>query len=210
MSAPSPTINPLITSNPWTYFTLNGVPSPGTIPRGGIQGFLRETGWDEQKGKGTQGATLVLKTMPPAKGKITLQLFQKLNNKSAQYPGVDDFGNWDTFVEQVLSIGPKEQVAQGLKIYHPSLLSVGVVKVVVKDYSPPIYIGRGMYHVIINLIEWQAPPPVSVVKVVATTAPSLPGQNLFADSERNIRDKNTVNRLRGASAPFGPPIPGGQ
>jgi hypothetical protein len=202
MGSPSPTINPLTSSTQWMYFTLNGVPSPGVIIKGGFKGFLRKTGWDEQKGKGTAGATLVLKTMPPSKGSFTLGLFRAFGNPGTYY-GVDDFGNFDTFVEQVLAIGPKEQQANGLAIFYPGLSSVGITKVVVEDYSPPVYAGRGMYHVTISLIEWQAPPPVSVVKVVQKSAPALPppGSGFLVDSERNIQDRNTVNKLRGAAVP---------
>jgi hypothetical protein len=200
MSAPAPTTNPLTSSATWRYFLLNGVPSPGTIVRpNGMKGFVRETGWDEKAGKGTQGATLTLKTMPPAKGSFTLQLFQALYNANASYPGVDDFGDWDAFVEQVLAIGPKEQQASGLNISYPGLASVGVYKVVVKSYTPPVYMGKGLYHVTIELIEWQQPPPVSVVKTVAKTAPDQsagPGQQINPQVQ-NLQLQIAQERLKG-------------
>ena len=163
MSSPTPTLNPIDNANLWMYFQLRGVPSPGTIPRGGIKGFKRETGWDKKKGKGTQGATLTLTTVPPVEGSITLQLFTPA-----------DFENWDTFVKNVLSISPAKQQAQGLTIYHPQFASIGLTNVVIANYTGPEHIGKGLYHVSIDFIEWQAPPAKSVVATVGQTFPDFP------------------------------------
>ena len=71
MSAPSPTLDPIKNSNLWVAFTLKGISSPGTIPKGGVKGFKRQTGWDKKKGKGTRGATLTLTSQPPVEGSFT-------------------------------------------------------------------------------------------------------------------------------------------
>jgi hypothetical protein len=160
------TLSPIKYANAWMRFDLNGVTSPGTIPRGGIRGFERETGWDEKAGKGTKGATLTLKSAPPCRGTITLQLFT-----------TQDFADWDKFVETVLGIAADKQSAEGLSIWHPAFEAVGLTSVVVKSFSPPDHQGRGMYHVMIQLIEWQQPPAVSVVSTVASTA-IQPGDGL--------------------------------
>jgi hypothetical protein len=142
------------------YFLLGGIVSPGTIAPGGIHGFKRETGWDIKKGKGTQGATLTLKDIPPIEGKITLNLITDA-----------DFAAYDAFVANVLSISPKEQQAQGLPIYYPAFSSIGLRTVVVKHYTPPIEVGgKRKYQVEIELLEWQPPPAASVVSTVTTTA----------------------------------------
>ena len=163
MPAPTPTLNPIDNANLWMYFTLRGVPSPGTIPRNGLKGFKRETGWDKKKGKGTQGATLTLTTSPPVEGTITLQLFTPI-----------DFQNWDTFVTSVLSIAPAKQKASGLAIYHPQFASIGLVSVVIANYTGPEHQGKGLYTASIEMIEWQPPPPVSIVATVGQTFPDLP------------------------------------
>jgi hypothetical protein len=160
MSAPSATLDPIRNSNTWAKFQLKGQLSAGTIPKGGVKGFKRETGWDIKKGKGTQGATLTLKDQPPAKGSFTLQLFTP-----------QDFADWDTFVLGVLSLDAKQQQAQGLAIYYPALSSVGVTTVVVSHYTAPEHQGKGMYHVTIDLIEWSSPPPVNVTSTATSTAP---------------------------------------
>ena len=220
MGSPQPTPNPITDSNLWQYFTLASYPSPGIIIRGGVKGFKRETGWDKKAGKGSQGATLTLKTLPPCEGTITLALWRALRTTSIagpgvtfasplppQFPGdqVDDFGNWDTFVENVLAIGPKEQVAEGLPISYPAFCSIGLTKVVVEWYTAPEHIRGGLYHVTIKLGEWQQPPPLSVVKTVSTTAPALPaaGAGFLADSPRNVALKAQIARAQ-ANMPNGP------
>ncbi len=147
-------------ANAWMFYTLSGLKSPGTIPRGGIKGFKRETGWDIKKGKGTAGATLTLKDKPPCEGTITVQLL------TAQ-----DFTDWDNFVSQVLTIPEQNQQANGLSIFHPSFSSIGLTTVVVKNFSPPEEQRPGLYYASIEFIEWSAPPAQSIVATVSTTAP---------------------------------------
>lgn len=160
MPSPTPTINPITDAQDWHTFLLAGVQSPGVIPPGGTEGFERPTGWDKKAGKGAQGATLTLTTQPPAEGTFTLQL------ATAQ-----DFTDWDTFVENVLSIAPAQQKASGLPIFYPEFSSIGLTTVVVEHYTGPKHVGKGMYHVKIKLIEWQPPPSTSVVSTVAHTEP---------------------------------------
>jgi hypothetical protein len=147
-------------TNSWMYFTLSGVKSPGTIPRGGVKGFRRETGWDEKAGKGTQGATLTLKTKPPVKGSITIQLITP-----------QDFTDWDNFVLAVLSIPVTNQQADGLSIFYPQFSSIGLTTVVIAHYTGPEEVKPGLYYVTIEMIEWSPPPATSIVATVAATAP---------------------------------------
>jgi hypothetical protein len=164
MSAPTPTESPISHAGRWHTMMIGGLTTPGTIPRGGIRGFKRETGWDKKLGKGTQGATLTLKTMPPVEGEVTLQLFTD-----------QDFADWDQFVSDVLSIQPAKQSAKGLPIYYPGFSSIALTTVVIKDYTGPEHQGKGMYHVKIQLLEWQQPPPKSIVSTVkgAITLPAI-------------------------------------
>jgi|SRR6185312_348093 len=156
-------VSPIANANEWMYFTLNGVHSPGTIALGGMKGFKRGTGWDIKKGKGTQGATLTLVSMPPIKGTITLNLIDDA-----------DFTAWLDFVTLVLAISPTQQQAQGLQIYHPAFqyLYPPLTNVVVEDWTiPEEHGGRRRYQVVITLLEWQKPPPASVVSTVAGSKP---------------------------------------
>ena len=161
MASPGITQSPISQSNDWQYFTIAGYNSPGTIALGGMKGFKRETGWDIKKGKGTQGATLTLKDVPPVKGEITLNLITTA-----------DFVAWDLFVANVLTTNVKLQQQQGLGIYHPSFVSIGLTQVVVSHYTAPEEVGgKRKYQVKIELLEWQPPPPASVVSTVANAKP---------------------------------------
>ena len=166
MAAPSPTLDPRTNSVLWSYIVLNGIPSPGSIPRGGVRGFKRKTGWDKKKGKGQKGATLTLTTAPPVDGEIAFQLVAGFD---AQGRPSTDFEDWDTFVKGALAIVPEKQAAQGLPISYPGFASIGLVAVVVEDYSAPEHVGKGLYIATIKLCEWQKPPPVSIVSTVAKT-----------------------------------------
>lgn len=173
MSSPQPTQVPFVgtggiasggkngQSQQWHNFTLVGILSPGTIPKGGIRGFKRKTGWDKQAGKGTQGATLILKTKPPVEGTITLQLIT-----------TQDFRDLDYFVANALAIDPVKQKAEGLEVYYPGFSCIALTRVVVAHYGIPEHVGKGKYEFEIELIEWQKPPPVSIVQTPNTTAPN--------------------------------------
>ncbi len=154
--------------NDWLFFKLCGLYSPGTIPRGGIKGFRRQTGWDKKAGKGTKGATLTLKDQPPCEGSIIMQLIGP-GGYYANGLASQDFANWDEFVVGVLSIPAQQQQAQGLSIFYPQFLSIDLTTVVVADYTGPEHMGRGLYHAEVKLIEWQPPPDVSIVSTVQAT-----------------------------------------
>jgi hypothetical protein len=150
-------------ANSWTFVRVGGVPTPGTIPVGGLKGFRRETTWDVKKGKGTQGATLTLTTTPPIKGTVTLQLVTQ-----------QDFANWTDFVDNVLSTDPTKQQETGLSWYYPGHLSIGLTQVVVCYFTGPEYQGKGMYHASFEVIEWANPPAKSVVQTVSRVSADLP------------------------------------
>ncbi len=189
MSAPSPTVDPIQNSAQWHKFFLLGVASPGSIPKGGVKGFKRKTGWDVKKGKGTAGATLTRSDIPPVKGTFTLQLTTP-----------QDFTDWDAFVATVLSIDAATQGATGLAIYYPGLASIGLTTVVVEEYGPPVHQGKGMYHVEIELLEWAPPPATSAVSTVATTAPDAADGDTPPAVDPRITQAQAELRLRQQAA----------
>ena len=118
---------------------------------------------------------------------------------------MDDFGNWDTFVESVLAIGPKEQVAYGLPISYPAFCSIGLTNVVVEWYTVPEHIRGGLYHVTIKFCEWQQPPPNSVVKTVRSSSPTREAAATFTGNARQRPDVEAAQaRIRAATRPNGP------
>ncbi len=164
--------NPIEHAAKWQYITISGaLRSPGVIPPGGINGFERETGWDIQKGKGSQGATLTIKTYPPAEGTIEFTLWKP-----------EHWGQWAAFV---LALGYDEARkgaatrAQARDIYHPSFVPIKLTQVVPHKISPIRHVGKGKYTVSVKFIEWQDPPPVNVSATVnsskANDASKTPG-----------------------------------
>jgi hypothetical protein len=149
--------------SPLEFVTLGGVDSPGSIPKGGVKGFRRETGFDRVRGKGTAGATLIEVGAPPAEGTVLLQLFTD-----------QDSNDYDNFCAFVLMTPRAVQKLQGLSLYYPTFSGIKLSRVVVGWHTPPEHQGKGLYHVTIQLIEWSPPPPLSVVKKVIGTKPDLP------------------------------------
>lgn len=159
-------LNPINDASSCHFITISGVPSPGAIPVDGIHGFERETGWDVKKGKGTQGATLTLKTFPPITGSVAFQLWLP-----------EHFIQWTSFVE-ILRYNPAKKPtssssADALDIWHPSFDDIKLTKVVTHKISPWRHTGRGMYIATIDFIEWQEPPAVSVVSTTNTSKPDV-------------------------------------
>ena len=186
MASPSATVTQV---NDWQYVKLGGVNTPGTIPRGGLTGFKRETGWDKKKGKGTKGATLTLTSQPPCEGEVVLQLIGPGGFYS--YAGAStDFAQWDAFVAAVLAISPTQQQAYGLAIYHPAFSSIGLTSVVVEWWTPPEHVGKGLYIVKMKLCEWQQPPPVSIAKTVAAQQPDKDAPDAIPPIDPRLKGQN--------------------
>ena len=135
---------------------------PGSIPIGGMKGFKRETGWDIRKGKGTAGAVLVRKTMPPVEGTVTTQLYS-----------TQDFADWDAFVEASLSIDSGTQAANGIPWNYPGHGSIGLMRVVIKYFTGPEPVGKGMYHASFGVIEWFPPPQNTSIAYTVPAAVTL-------------------------------------
>lgn len=85
-----------------------------------------------------------------------------------------DFNDWDSFVTAVLTIPVKAQQADGLAIYYPGFSSIGLTVVVVKHYTGPEPVGKGLFHASIQLIEWSSPPNMSIVQTVAAQKADVP------------------------------------
>src|SRR6185312_7644623 len=136
-----------------------GTPAPGIIAIDGVRGFSRETGWDKKKGKGQKGATLTLTTQPPAEGSITA---------------------WESFVDLLLKYqAGKASDTNAATIDYPEFALLEIVNVVVHKIHPRRHIGKNLWSVTVEYIEWVPPPPVSIVstpiKADTVVAPELPG-----------------------------------
>jgi len=144
-------LDPITQAQGWHVVYITGQPSPGVIDVDGIEGFDRETGWDIKAGKGSQGATLTLKSKPPSQGKIRFLAWLPQH-----------FEEWVAFVP-LLKYQPDKSQDQALEIYHPALADVGIISVVVHKLGLFRHVGRGKYTRTIEFIEWTPPPKTSIV-----------------------------------------------
>jgi hypothetical protein len=159
MPLDSSDINPIEFANDWQNVVIAGTTSPGAIPIDGIHGFERETGWDKKKGKGASGATLTLTQYPPSEGAIDFQLWLP-----------EHFTQWKRFraLLKYNTTKTTNTAADALNIYHPALADVGISQVVTHKVSPARHVGKGLYIISVEFLEWIPPPPVSVVATTTT------------------------------------------
>jgi hypothetical protein len=143
--------------------------SPGVIPPNGIQGFDRKSGWQIKKGKGSVGATFTFVQAPPAKGKVIFHL-----------ASVQDFYNWDTF-RLLLLYQPAKKSDQANFIYHPALDDLNISQVVTESISPWRHLGKGLFQIEVEFIEWTVVPQVNITQTPTSAGsggfspPPLPG-----------------------------------
>ncbi len=154
--------NPITQPQSWSVYTIGGIISPGTIPRGGIQGFERETGWDTKIPKGGSAPTLTRTTAPPCKGIITSQLVTS-----------DDVDAWENFIS-ALQVPPAKADAPAWDIFHPSFVAIKLRSVVVHKIFPIEHMGLGMYHGKIAFIEWAPPSKANIVNTPSKAKPDNP------------------------------------
>lgn len=153
--------NPIDNPQSWDYVTIAGQQSPGLLKE--IDGFDRDNGWQEKKGKGSIGATLTYVQKPPTKGHLIFELW------TSQH-----FQQWATFRQLFLYNPAAGQSAddQSFSISHPSLDDVQLSAVVCKSISPIKHVGRGKYRVKVELIEFVPTPKTSAVQTITLTNPT--------------------------------------
>lgn len=177
--AGSADISPLQFWGDWQVIVIAGTTSPGVIAQGGITGFDRTTEWDVKKGKGTQGATLTLTSLPPAEGSITFVLWLSRH-----------FTEWRAF-RQLLKYNGKKTKTQSsaFDIYHPSLADLNITSCVTKKVSPINYKGNGRYEVTVEFIEWLPVPPKPIVVTPSGSAAGKSGTKNPGDTGDPVADQ---------------------
>ena len=156
--------NPIDNSTAWTTYTINGTPCPGIVATDGVRGFERKTTWDLKIGKGTGGAINTLATAPPAEGSITSWLWTS-----------DHFDAWDMFSSLLEYHSDKQPNTQASNINYPALAYNDITQVVVHSVGIPRHLGKQLYSVTVEFIEWIPPPKTTIV-----STPIQPGAT-FAD-----------------------------
>ncbi len=189
----SATINPIDYPDAWNHFVIASKPSPGCIAPGGVSGFKRETGWDKKKGKGSVGASLSVTSYPPAEGSFAVQLWRP-----------EHFRQWAEFAE-LLQYDPAKAIKDrpAVDLYYPSLADLKIGSVVTKSVSPITHMGKKLYVVTVELIEWRIVPAVSIVATPTSSKnndpSSLPGA--APDPIGDAQQREIAALLKQATAP---------
>jgi hypothetical protein len=134
------TFNPI--SAPIDYVVLAGRRSPGLAE---LQGFGTPRRWDERRGYGNSGGTLIYRGVALARGKLLLRLISD-----------QDFEDWAAWSELVQR-APLGERARALDISHPILEDLGIRSVVVEDVKQPTQTADGEWTIEIPLIEYRPP-----------------------------------------------------
>lgn len=129
-------------SAPIDYALIAGKRTPGIAE---IHGASSPRKWDERRGYGLSGATVVFRGVGLAKPVLTLRLY------SAQ-----DWSDWHEFAPTVQR-PPFGTRPRALEIWHPVLEDLGVSSVVVEDVSQPEQTADGEWTITIKLIEFRRP-----------------------------------------------------
>lgn len=159
---PTPTLSPLTYPQDWDTCTVQGVRSPGIIPKKGISGLDRVNKWDVKEGKGTKGATTTYVGRPPIPFSVKFWLWLDRH-----------FAEWDKF-SSVLKYDPtKKAPAEAVSFYHPMAAdeAIGVSQVVVTKVGGLIEEDdNGLYSRSVDFLEYAPSPPTNATATPKSTS----------------------------------------
>jgi hypothetical protein len=138
---------------PVDFATVGGRRTPGLCD---IEGAGSPRRWDERRGYGLSGATLVYRGLALASFTTKLRLYSP-----------EDWQAWHDFAP-VVSRPPTGERAQALDIVHPILEEVGIRSAVVEDVLAPRQTGEGEWTVEIRWKEFRR-PEVTVTPVTTSS-----------------------------------------
>lgn len=134
------TWNPL--TDPVDYILLSGERSPGIAD---VEGFTSPRRWDERKGYGLSGGTVIFRGIGLAAGTVSLRLFES-----------EHFERWDTW-KNLVQRPPIGTRGHAMDISHPQLDDLGVTSVVIEDVSQLEQTEDGIWTVKIRMKEFRRP-----------------------------------------------------
>lgn len=175
-------LSPLRNPEEWDRIEIAGVASPGICDVGKCK---RHNVWDVKRGKGVQGATTTYQGIEPATFEVTFTLWRDPQVTSPNDP--DDFQEWEDFVP-LLKYDPSKKTIQPVDIYHPSLIPIGIIRVLTEDVGNIVAVkpkGSGEYEVEVRFLEYLPPPPVDVSSTPAGSRTTIkkPGSDPAAEPE---------------------------
>lgn len=163
--------NPNVFPALYDVVIVGGIVSPGVAK---LSGFARAYEWDVKKGKGSAGATITAQGEAPAKGTITLSLWESGLGPN----GRDHFAEWDT-LRQLLA-QPSGKTVTAHDVFHPYLQDIGVTSIVVEELGSLEPKGGGLFDVSIKVLEYKPPKktggtPAASKPVTAKADAAAPG-----------------------------------
>lgn len=172
-------MNPLAT--PVDYILLAGQRSPGVALLPGGASSPRK--WDERKGYGTSGSTIVFTGEGLAKFSVKIQLVTR-----------DDWAAWDAWAPLVKR-SPKGDKPKATDIWHPILEEHGIASVVVEDLVGPTQVLDGTaWEWELKFIQYRAPKPAlakpqgSAGTSTQAAQPKSPTDQLIADLTGQVQE----------------------
>lgn len=123
--------------------------------------------WDERRGRGLSGASLVFHGLPLATFKVLIRLYT-----------VADWAAWHAFAPR-LQRPPTGERGQALDITHPLLEEVGIRSFVVKNLLAPKQTRDGEWTIEIQCQEYRAPAPA--LTTIDSSSDSLTKEPLSAN-----------------------------
>lgn len=170
--------NPL--DQPIDYAVVAGRRTPGSCD---IENAGSPRQWDERRGYGVSGATLVYRGLRLASFTMKLRLYD-----------ATDWQNWHDW-KSVVDRPPTGERAQALDIVHPLLEEVGIRSAVVEDVIAPRQTADGEWTAEIRWKEFRR-PVVTATTVTDSASSTIVESNAAIARERAIEERlRTVNRL---------------
>lgn len=169
-------MDPLTTPDAYDTAIVSGVQMPGLCI---IEGASDPRKWDEKKGHGVSGATIVY----TGDGLCKFTLIVRLWNEG-------HFIDWQE-ARKVFSSKPLTKNPKALQIYHPYLEELGVSSVQVEEIGQMEQKDAGVWEVAIKMIQYRAPKAASgKPSSSSTSAPGQPKPEDEIDKQiRNLTDQ---------------------
>jgi hypothetical protein len=129
-------------NDPIDYVILAGKRSPGIAD---IIGASSPRRWDERRGYGLSGATLIFRGVQLAKWTLQLRLYTP-----------EDWADWHAW-KRLVQRPPAGARPKAMDIWHPILEELGVKAAGVEDLLQPLQTADGEWTIEIKMIEYRRP-----------------------------------------------------
>jgi hypothetical protein len=129
-------------NSPIDYILLRGLKSPGIAE---VVDANSPRNWDERRGYGFSGATVIFRGVGLAYPVIKFRLWTE-----------EHWDLWSVF-RVLLEKPPFGERAQAMSVWHPHLEAQGITSVVVQDLASPVNEGNGIWSITVKFIEYRRP-----------------------------------------------------